>query len=130
MTNYSISDQGELVQNKIRVRNQFNYSLFIDSFEEHPKGESLTVPDQALSMRQLLTRYTRGQDVPMHEGTYDGEHDLPDLSRLDKMDLLDLQRETTEIITEGQQYLQQKADKKKAQQDQLRTATGEQVSDK
>lgn len=131
--NYSISTDDELVKNKIRVRNQRNYSIHIDEYQEHPRGVSITVPDQALSMRQLLTRYTRGQDITVFDTQYDGDNDLPDVSRLDKLDIIDLKRDVEETISGGREYLQQRADEKakqKAAQSAAQLIIGEQVTDK
>lgn len=52
---------------------------------------SLTVPDQSLTLRELLTNYTRGQDLPYGKAEpqfFDEDTYIPNL---EKMDLVDLQ---------------------------------------
>lgn len=59
------------------------------NFKEHTNGEvntqpSMTQPDQAMSIREILERFSRGlpiegQKVPI----YDEENDLPDIKTLD-----------------------------------------------
>jgi hypothetical protein len=54
---------------------------------------SKTVPNMTLSLKELLERYVRGQDVSIFEGSYDADQeDMPDVSRMDQMERLDLAR--------------------------------------
>jgi len=53
---------------------------------------SKTVPNMTLSLKELLERYVRGQDVSVFDGSYDADDDMPDISRLDQMERLDLAR--------------------------------------
>lgn len=67
----------------VHVRNSLNYGCF-EIQGEFNSGVSQTVPDQALSVRQILERYARGlplggQRVP----TFDEDDDLPDFRTLD-----------------------------------------------
>jgi len=60
---------------------------------------SLTVPDQALSIRDLVARFTRGQDVRTYEGQYTHDRSIPDnLERMTEMDRLDLSRQLKDGI--------------------------------
>ncbi len=52
-------------------------------------GESLTEPNQVMSPREIIQRYTEGREVPEFEGTY-SDLDLPDPRTLDLVDLRDL----------------------------------------
>lgn len=66
-----------------RVKNALNYN------HEEQHGEinlfpSLTVPDQALSLREIIRRYAQG--IPMDIGkipVFDEENDLPDFRKMD-----------------------------------------------
>lgn len=55
---------------------------------EHPKGESVTVPGEAMTVREIYDRYVRGQDMPdesVRRGMYyddDQDFDSPDLEAL------------------------------------------------
>lgn len=66
---------------------------FIDLFNYvSPEGEvnnepSMTIPDQTMSMREILQRFARGLPVDVKVPIYDGEDDyFPDLSKMDLVD--------------------------------------------
>lgn len=62
---------------------------------------SQTVPDQAMSIKEILARFTRNQDldgVNMYDPEYMGDVDFPDTSRMTKQELLDMSREIGESI--------------------------------
>lgn len=43
---------------------------------EKPKGKKLTIPDQSLSVKEIMTRFTRGQRIPdQMVGYYDDGND-------------------------------------------------------
>lgn len=73
---------------RITIRSSSNFSLGDSIFDmEIPQGVSMTVPDQTLSLRELIDRYTRGVPVRTHQPVYNGDEDLPDFERLDLVDL-------------------------------------------
>lgn len=51
-------------------------------------GKSMVVPHQALSLREILERFTRAEELPVfHEGNYDdGEDDLEKVAHADLVD--------------------------------------------
>lgn len=60
-------------------------------------GISQTVPDQSLSMKLLLQRAMRGQDINSHPGAFENNQDfsptdLDNLERLDKIERIELTR--------------------------------------
>ena len=65
---------------------------------------SLTVPDQTLPLRVLLERYTRGQGVvtlqPHFDSDYDPDFEMPDVSKMDKMDILMMAEENKRHIAD------------------------------
>lgn len=86
-----------------RLRSSANYSqMDIDFGKEHSNKPSKTIPDDSMSMKEILTRYARG--LPISGGKV-GEFDLeqepdepdfdgyPDPSRMDIAE-----RETVEIL--------------------------------
>lgn len=81
--------------------NQFSYDSE-KSHKETPKGVSKTIPEMTLSLRELLERYTRGQNIEIFHPTYLGEDDeMPDMSVIGRMtpqERLDLAREIREKI--------------------------------
>lgn len=77
------------------MASKFKHHFNREDFPE--KGEvntlpSLTVPDQTMTMREIMERYARG--LPIGEpGAYveDGEDDLDDLPDIRKLDLAEIQ---------------------------------------
>lgn len=66
------------------------------SFEKKPTLPSKTVPDDSYSLKELITRFVRGQrvDVRTHEGQYymddsSADFDAPDYEKLAKADIHD-----------------------------------------
>lgn len=61
------------------------------NLERHREYNSLpseTVPNMTLSLRELIDRYTRGQEIPSLKAVYDSEldHEMPDLTYMSKID--------------------------------------------
>lgn len=52
---------------------------------------SLTVPNQTLSLKELLNRFTRGQEIPTLEPSFHGEDEqfFDQVSRMDKIEKLE-----------------------------------------
>lgn len=70
---------------------------------ETPEGNSLTIPDMSMSLKTLVDRYTRsGQlgDVPMFEGVYDGDVDVPHFERMTPQQKLEYARNLQSSIAE------------------------------
>lgn len=71
------------------IQPDFGYIRLVKNFQlkksdcESPRGRSLTVPDQAIGIRELLAKHTRGLlDGSMYRpGLYDEDPDLDDLDR-------------------------------------------------
>lgn len=64
------------------VKNSMNANNFEKNYEKNEQP-SLTVPDQTMSVRTILERYTRGLPVNGWTPMYDEEDDLPDPRTLD-----------------------------------------------
>lgn len=74
---------------------------------------SKTVPDQTMSMRELLDRYARGLPLAgAKEPMYYGEEDLPDLNRLDLAEIQELKEANKQRIADQQADLQRQRDAK------------------
>ncbi len=69
---------------------RFTYNFAKDRDGETNSLPSMTTPDQNLSLREMLRRYSRGQSVTTFDPVYDGDEDLPDLSGLTKIELEEL----------------------------------------
>lgn len=95
---FILDDEGQVI--KTRVRNQRNYVPSIDNDLEEPAPNNEHVPNMVLSMREILTRYQRGESLTANGGFYD--ETLPDFSRMSKTDLIDLARENQQSINKFQ----------------------------
>ena len=95
----------------LRVLNWRDARLIITTGEIFdPSDEdsiSRTVPDGSLTIADLMARYTRGQTVPGdikdesgYESPGDVPEDLPDFSKMDKFEKMDMKREIDEQVKE------------------------------
>lgn len=85
---------------------------------EKSKGEvnyapSLTVPNESMSLRELMERYARGLPLTRSNRTevYHGEEEMPDLQRMDLSEIHDL-------AVESKNRLQSYRDLQRLQQEQ------------
>jgi len=77
----------------MKVKNSLNANEFAKSYRKI-LTPSLTVPDQTMSIRTILERYSRG--LPIGGKTdmyYDEEDTMPDYRTLDLVDIQELQEE-------------------------------------
>lgn len=90
-----------------RVRNSLNYDPAIQRYERNTQP-SKTIPDQSLTVREILDRYARG--LPL-EGVkvpiYDEEQNLPDIRTLDLAERQELKEQYQEQL---ERYKQQQKD--------------------
>lgn len=107
-----------------KVRTWYNYNRS-DARDEMPRGISLTIPDQTLPMKELLARYTRGQQITTFTPVYNGDNDFPDVSRMTELELLEMKMGINEHIKETRDALITRS-KQRA----FEKAQGEQVTDK
>lgn len=70
-------------------RTQYNYQVSEGVINTEP---SMTVPDQSLSLRELLVNYTRGNDLPINKAVpvFSEDEHYPDLRKMDLVDLQEL----------------------------------------
>lgn len=99
-----------------------------------PKGEintspSETIPDQAMSLKTLLERHTRGMPLPNNQmNLFDEDYDLPDMKTLDLVDqdeIMRFNREKIEGLKKTQTYLENESKKRKAQPEKITPPPGE-----
>lgn len=94
---------------KYAIKNPYNAQDF-PKFQEVNHKPSMTVPDQTMSLKQLLDRYRRGLPVIGNdsEPIYYGEEgmDLPDLKKMDLSEIAELKAQVQENIREQQTILQ------------------------
>ena len=78
----------------VRFKNPYNASLFAKDHEVNPLP-SLTVPDQSMTVREILIRHSNGIPfqagrVPIYDGAEDFNDFLPNLASLDISERQDL----------------------------------------
>ncbi|AXH77877.1 MAG: hypothetical protein [Microviridae sp.] len=99
----------------MKFQNHFNRAEFPRRFEKNTQP-SMTVPDQAMPMREIMRRYASGLPiaagkVPIYE---DPESDLPDLTNMDLADRQEYIEKAAQELKEVKQRLDEKeAEKQK-----------------
>ena len=92
----------------MKIKSMLNAHEFPKKYEQNNKP-SMTVPDQALSIREILSRFARGipveQQVPIYEDVETTEDYLPDLKTLDLAD----RQQYLEMVKEELNHLRSKA---------------------
>lgn len=106
---------------KTKFRNKRDYILGEDKHDmEHPKGKSMTIPDEAYTVQELMNRMISG--IPTHTSEpYDIDdddevgHDDEDLEAFSRLDIT----EQEEILVEAEQVVKesQKMKKKRDQEE-------------
>ncbi len=78
-----IMNKSNLKMYIMKVKNSLNYQQF-DKDHEVNTLPSLTIPDQNMSIREIIERHTRGLPINAFTPVYEGEdYDLPDPKTLD-----------------------------------------------
>lgn len=109
-TKSKISNQTTMQNAKFKT--QYNAHLFPKNYEEN-NLPSATIPDQSLSVKDILQRYANGlplggAKVPV----YNGEDYIPDLDRLDLAERAALIESNAQRILEMQKDLQRRRNPK------------------
>lgn len=91
------------------------------------EGEELVVPNQALSLRQILDRFTRQQALPIgKDGNYDEGED--DLEKLRHMDLVDKEEYIDRLKQTQIKYGKQEEARKRREYDEAQKKVYEQAA--
>lgn len=73
--------------------NAMNVHTRPELLEEVNTLPSMTIPDQSMSVMELMTRHANGQPLTQHQPSpFDGDLDFPDFSRMDLSEKYDLMR--------------------------------------
>lgn len=62
-------------------------------------GKKITIPDQVEGVNEMLQRFRRGE-VSAKRSVYNNDNELPDLRKLDLVDVDDLKRDLSKTITD------------------------------
>lgn len=112
--NYEFIADESIADEFPRVKNWLNAHLFPKDYQV-PYGESETVPDQSMSMREIISRYARG--LPVNTGMrtdayYDEGSDFPDTTGMDLAELQELRMKYNEELNEIKRRIADTAAKK------------------
>lgn len=104
---------------RVRFSNAYDFDKTKDSNFEKVEGESLTVPDQNLSLKQMVERYTRTGTLPAgvkeKQVFYDADDPLPDLAMMSKQERIEFVNRVDGLIkTKRSELLKKQNDLKKA----------------
>lgn len=105
-----------------KIRNPFTYQRQADAYETTDKP-SMTIPDQTLSIREILARYSRGLPIDNTKvPIYDGEDEFyPDPKTLDLADRQAMRESVNQEIYELSKKVKKNAttkpDKKQEQEE-------------
>ncbi|AZL83023.1 hypothetical protein [Apis mellifera associated microvirus 36] len=110
----------------MKIVSQATYKPGAHSFEKESDKPSETVPNEAMSIQEILTRYAKGLNpgtTAIREAKYDPEasHDSPDLEKLKHADLYEKEEFMNEL---GSKLM----DKKKAAKDKADKAAAEKAA--
>lgn len=96
----------------MEFQSHYNRQNFLIGREEVNVGPSVTIPDQTMSVQEIMKRYARGLTVMGQEGVFNGDEQfIPDLTRMDLSEIEDLKISLAAEIGAMQQELQDKAKK-------------------
>lgn len=108
-----------------RIRNTYDFD--ISKFGEHPEGKSMTIANEAFSIKEILERWTVGLDPSVSRTVIEGDHeadfddiDMEKLNRMDKPSQLRIHAEHLDKVKRAKVALQeagknlQKAEAEKA----------------
>lgn len=108
-------ETGEIAETLPIVKNWLNNHLFPRSYEEND-GQSLSIPDQSLTVAQMLERQSKGLPISFNQGTpyYLGDEEMPDVQKMDISEIQDLK----EFIYEKKKAAQEAAVAQRQRKDQ------------
>lgn len=98
-----------------RIKNSANANDFPKNYRDCG-GKSATVPDQTLSLREIVKRYTRGVPLPMVAGGYfdEEENDGVDIRTMDIVEVDEMVKAAREKINDNES---KKASRKKQKEE-------------
>lgn len=95
------------------VKNLFNYEV--------PRGKvftqkSITIPDEAMSIREIMNRFSRGIPVPNERPIYfEGDVLNPDFNQMDLTEMEDYQKQMVDRLSQMRNSVKQEKEEQKEQ---------------
>lgn len=118
----------------MRIKNSINANSFAKNYEKN-YGPSLTIPDQTMTIRQIVDRYAKGLPIDgARTPIWDEEDDLPDWRTLDLVERQELAKQYEQEIQHIKQNHYNKVNKQDELQDNVRVVenqsnSGEPITD-
>jgi hypothetical protein len=109
----------------MKFKNQFNRQDFQTNYETNT-GKSLTIPDQTMTIQEIMTKYAQG--IPFDitkEGQFHGEEFIPDIDRMDLSERYQLLDEVKKDVKEKQKLFTKKPKKIETTENTEDTNTGQ-----
>lgn len=75
----------------MKIKNMLNAEQFIYEGEKNHEP-SMTIPDQTLPLKELISRFTRGLPISQFKPVYDENGDLPDPRKMDLAELYEMRK--------------------------------------
>ena len=83
------------MEQRIRFNDILNYEQWMGESNTEP---SMTIPDQTLGMREILSRFSRGLSIDTKPTYFDEGNETPDFSRMDLAEIEDYKLQLNETI--------------------------------
>lgn len=98
----------------MKFKNHYNASEFPNG-KEPGGGKSMTIPDQALSIKDIMRRYASGLSFNGEKvGEYTGEEvDLPDFKTMDLSEIHDFKKWVAENLRKRKEVITEQFEEKK-----------------
>lgn len=86
-------------------------------------GNSITVPNQAMSVREIMLRFTRGTPPLTRQAVYNEDYEIPDVDTMDFVEREEYAKQNAQHIRDLQE-LTEEAKRKKEQPEPAPAASG------
>lgn len=93
------------MKTKLKIRTQYNRSEFKTNYEVN-KDKSRTVPDQTMTIAEIVKRYNHGMPVSGKGDPQFNEELLPNLAKMDLSEIHDLQKKVAQDIEDIRKRVQ------------------------
>lgn len=104
-----------MAEKKARSFNQFTYKP--KTRKRLGKRQRLTIPGQAISVKEILAKHSRGMPIPKdNHGQYFGEIDVPDFESMDLTEIADYTKELKALTENLESQLKQRSEEKENEQ--------------
>lgn len=99
----------------MKFQNHYNSEEFPRAYE-HNVWPSLTVPDQSMSVKEIMDRCAQGLPISGAKVPVYNEEEIPDMKKLDLSERFEAVEKNRERIVLMQKHLQEKQEKEKKKQ--------------